>query len=83
MVWDPSARSRVFRLPRGLIRSLVATHINTGIKVAIKILNKDKIRQLDMSEKVKREIKIMKEFNHPHITRLYFCHVIVGAHCPM
>ena len=72
MVWDPSARSRVFQLSRGLIRSLVATHINTGIKVAIKILNKDKIRQLDMSEKVKREIKIMKEFNHPHITRLYF-----------
>ncbi|KAK8797222.1 hypothetical protein WA158_004432 [Blastocystis sp. Blastoise] len=49
----------------------LAIHINTGIKVAIKILNKEKIRQLDMSEKVKREIKILKEFNHPHIIRLY------------
>ena len=36
----------------------------TGIKVAIKILSKEKIKQLEMSEKVKREIQI-------HIVRLW------------
>lgn len=52
------------------LSDLVATHIKTGIKVAIKILNKDRINQLGMNAKVKREIKILKSFNHPHIVRL-------------
>jgi len=39
--------------------------------VAIKILNRNRIRQLDMDEKVRREIKILKLFYHPHIIRLY------------
>ena len=50
---------------------IVATHMPTKLKVAIKILSKDKIKQLDMSVKVKREIKILKMFKHPHIVRLY------------
>ena len=50
---------------------IVATHIPTNLKVAIKILSKDKIKQLDMAVKVKREIKILKKFKHPHIVRLY------------
>ena len=49
----------------------LATHLHTGIKVAIKILSKEKIRQLEMSEKVKREIQILRSFKHPHIVRLY------------
>jgi len=39
--------------------------------VAVKILNRAKIRLLDMEEKVKREIKILTLFMHPHIIRLY------------
>jgi 5'-AMP-activated protein kinase, catalytic alpha subunit len=49
----------------------VAEHVLTGHKVAIKILNRKKIKQMDMEEKVRREIKILRLFMHPHIIRLY------------
>eukprot|EP00270_Netrium_digitus_P009466 TRINITY_DN2870_c2_g1_i7.p1 TRINITY_DN2870_c2_g1~~TRINITY_DN2870_c2_g1_i7.p1 ORF type:complete len:593 (+),score=151.25 TRINITY_DN2870_c2_g1_i7:353-2131(+) len=49
----------------------VAEHVLTGHKVAIKILNRKKVKQMDMEEKVTREIKILKMFMHPHIIRLY------------
>jgi singapore isolate B (sub-type 7) whole genome shotgun sequence assembly, scaffold_4 len=45
--------------------------MKTGIKVAIKILSKEKIKQLEMGSKVKREIQILHSFKHPHIVRLY------------
>lgn len=43
----------------------------TNQKVAVKILNKRKIKTLGMFDKIKREIKILKLFNHPHIIKLY------------
>mmetsp|Transcript_6363 Transcript_6363/g.12098 ORF Transcript_6363/g.12098 Transcript_6363/m.12098 type:complete len:496 (+) Transcript_6363:583-2070(+) len=49
----------------------VAEHVLTGHKVAIKILNRRKIKAMDMEEKVRREIKILRLFMHPHIIRLY------------
>ncbi|KAG2500353.1 hypothetical protein HYH03_001927 [Edaphochlamys debaryana] len=49
----------------------VAEHVLTGHKVAIKILNRRKIQQMEMEEKVRREIKILRLFMHPHIIRLY------------
>ena len=49
----------------------LATHMITGIKVAIKIMSKDKIKELNMMEKVRREIRILRSFNHPHVVRLY------------
>ncbi|GBF87975.1 snf1-related kinase [Raphidocelis subcapitata] len=49
----------------------VAEHVLTGHKVAIKILNRRKIQAMDMEEKVRREIKILKLLMHPHIIRLY------------
>eukprot|EP00232_Nephroselmis_pyriformis_P004979 CAMPEP_0182903420 /NCGR_PEP_ID=MMETSP0034_2-20130328/31260_1 /TAXON_ID=156128 /ORGANISM="Nephroselmis pyriformis, Strain CCMP717" /LENGTH=515 /DNA_ID=CAMNT_0025038291 /DNA_START=214 /DNA_END=1761 /DNA_ORIENTATION=+ len=49
----------------------VAEHILTGHKVAVKILNRKKIKAMDMDEKVRREIKILRLFMHPHIIRLY------------
>lgn len=49
----------------------VAEHTLTGHQVAIKILNRKKIQSMDMEEKVRREIKILKLFMHPHIIRLY------------
>lgn len=48
-----------------------AEHVVTGHQVAIKILNRRKIRSMDMDEKVGREIKILRLFRHPHIIRLY------------
>eukprot|EP00601_Ochromonadales_sp_CCMP2298_P010920 CAMPEP_0173249996 /NCGR_PEP_ID=MMETSP1142-20121109/19344_1 /TAXON_ID=483371 /ORGANISM="non described non described, Strain CCMP2298" /LENGTH=662 /DNA_ID=CAMNT_0014182715 /DNA_START=241 /DNA_END=2229 /DNA_ORIENTATION=+ len=49
----------------------LAHHIVTGLKVAVKILNKGKIKHLEMAEKVRREINILKMCTHPHIIRLY------------
>lgn len=66
---------RIVTIP--LSNFIVATHVPTNLKVAIKILSKDKIKQLDMSVKVKREIKILKMFKHPHIVRLYVLFISV------
>ncbi|KAL8154198.1 hypothetical protein V2J09_011958 [Rumex salicifolius] len=49
----------------------IATHRLTRHKVAIKILNRRKIKNMEMEEKVRREIKILRLFMHPHIIRLY------------
>ncbi|KZV33311.1 hypothetical protein F511_05434 [Dorcoceras hygrometricum] len=49
----------------------IADHALTGHKVAVKILNRKKIKNMDMEEKVRREIKILRLFMHPHIIRLY------------
>ncbi|TMW58966.1 hypothetical protein Poli38472_007111 [Pythium oligandrum] len=49
----------------------LATHEITGHKVAIKILNRNKIRNLDMGEKVRREISLLRKMRHPHLIRLY------------
>ncbi|KAH0574710.1 Kinase, CAMK CAMKL [Spironucleus salmonicida] len=49
----------------------LAIHIATGIEVAIKIISKAKIQQLDMQSKVDREISIMQMFQHPHVIKLY------------
>ena len=49
----------------------LAKHELCGQKVAVKILNRKKIKLLKMDEKVKREINILKLFTHPHIIRLF------------
>lgn len=49
----------------------LATHIPTNCTVAIKILSKSKITQMNMWSKVEREIMIMKMARHPHIINLY------------
>ncbi|XP_019195157.1 PREDICTED: SNF1-related protein kinase catalytic subunit alpha KIN10-like [Ipomoea nil] len=49
----------------------IAEHALTGHKVAVKILNRRKIKNMEMEEKVRREIKILRLFMHPHIIRLY------------
>ncbi|KAL3640546.1 SNF1-related protein kinase catalytic subunit alpha kin10 [Castilleja foliolosa] len=49
----------------------IAEHIRTGHKVAIKILNRRRMKSPDMEEKVRREIKICRLFVHPHVIRLY------------
>lgn len=49
----------------------LAEHEPTGKKVAVKILNRQKIHAQQMDEKLKREIRILKMCMHPHIIRLY------------
>ncbi|XP_062509422.1 5'-AMP-activated protein kinase catalytic subunit alpha-2-like isoform X2 [Corticium candelabrum] len=49
----------------------IAEHRLTRHKVAVKILNKQKIRALDVVGKIRREIQNMKLFRHPHIIKLY------------
>ncbi|CAG5117787.1 unnamed protein product [Candidula unifasciata] len=49
----------------------IATHQLTGHKVAVKILNRQKIKNLDVVGKIRREIQNLKLFRHPHIIKLY------------
>ncbi|MCQ2815746.1 MAG: protein kinase [archaeon] len=53
----------------GLVR--LGTHIKTGEKVAIKILEKSKILESSDKERVEREIKILKILRHKNIIQLY------------
>ncbi|KDN35680.1 Pkinase-domain-containing protein [Tilletiaria anomala UBC 951] len=49
----------------------LATHSLTGHRVAMKIINRNKISSLDMGGRVKREIQYLKLLRHPHIVKLY------------
>ncbi|KAG7543881.1 Protein kinase domain [Arabidopsis thaliana x Arabidopsis arenosa] len=49
----------------------LALHVATGHKVAIKILNRAKIKNMGIEIKVQREIKILRLLMHPHIIRQY------------
>lgn len=49
----------------------LATHTLTGEKVAVKILEKDKIKDKKDVERITREIKILKKVRHPNIIQLY------------
>ena len=49
----------------------VGTHILTGEKVAIKILEKEKIIDVADVERVSREIHILKLIRNPHVIQLY------------
>lgn len=48
-----------------------AEHQTTQQKVAIKIINKRKMEQMNMHEKIRREINILQFLKHPHVIRLY------------
>lgn len=54
-----------------VVVGVVAVHEPTKKKVAIKTLNRKKLAQMDMGQKIRREINILRVFNHPHIIRLY------------
>ncbi|KAF1746762.1 hypothetical protein GCK72_023219 [Caenorhabditis remanei] len=49
----------------------VGIHEGTQYKVAVKILNRQKIKSLDVVGKIRREIQNLSLFRHPHIIRLY------------
>lgn len=56
-----------------MLHSLISVgeHVLTKHKVAVKILNRQKIKSLDVVGKIRREIQNLKLFRHPHIIKLY------------
>ena len=49
----------------------LGVHTPTEEKVAIKILEKGRIKDVSDVERVTREIHILKLIRHPHIVQLY------------
>lgn len=49
----------------------LATHIDTNLPVAIKVLSKEEIKQNDDFERVAREFDILIKIDHPNIIYLY------------
>eukprot|EP00002_Diphylleia_rotans_P034752 TRINITY_DN7497_c0_g1_i3.p1 TRINITY_DN7497_c0_g1~~TRINITY_DN7497_c0_g1_i3.p1 ORF type:complete len:336 (+),score=65.48 TRINITY_DN7497_c0_g1_i3:164-1171(+) len=49
----------------------LATHTLTSTKVAIKIIDKEKLQELTDRERLAREINIMKMVEHPNLIRLH------------
>ena len=71
-IWATATSAKSNVGPRGVFtcRALVVAYNTlTNHKVAIKILNRKKIKQQGVLEKVRREIKTLRKFNHPHIIK--------------
>ncbi|CAI5515443.1 unnamed protein product [Closterium sp. Naga37s-1] len=52
-------------------RVFLMEHRQTGGKVAVKTLKKERIVELGMQDKVRREISILLRVRHPNVIRLY------------
>ncbi|GFS41589.1 SOS3-interacting protein 3 [Actinidia rufa] len=48
-----------------------ARHLVTGKSVAMKVVGKEKVTKVGMTEQVKREISVMKMVQHPNIVELH------------
>ncbi|CAM8944069.1 unnamed protein product [Rhodiola kirilowii] len=48
-----------------------ATHLETGKVFAVKVLEKDRIIKLKITDQIKREISTLKLLKHPNVVRLY------------
>lgn len=48
-----------------------AIHVLSGEKIAIKILEKQKIKKEDDLVRIRREINILSKVQHPNIIQLY------------
>jgi 5'-AMP-activated protein kinase catalytic alpha subunit len=53
----------------GVVR--LGVNVITNHQVAIKILNKKKMKQLKVKEKTYKEIHLSKMFDHPNVVKLY------------
>ncbi|CAD8167657.1 unnamed protein product [Paramecium octaurelia] len=49
----------------------LAKHNITNTQVAIKIINKRKMKNSRMGAKIRREIRLLRYFNHPNVIKLY------------
>lgn len=58
---------------RDRISSFHSSHLplNSLIKVAVKVLEKSKIKDKKDVERISREIKILKQTHHPNVVQLY------------
>lgn len=61
----------------------IGQHQKTQHKVAVKILNRQKIKSLDVVGKIRREIQNLKLFRHPHIIKLYQVSGAADYHLPL
>jgi serine/threonine protein kinase len=57
----------------------VGIHVKTGVKVAIKITNRSKLKKMKMGEKLRTEIHVLRLLQHPHIIRLYVVRVLSSS----
>lgn len=48
-----------------------ARNLKTGMSVAIKVIDKEKILKVGMIEQIKREISVMRLVRHPNVVELY------------
>lgn len=48
-----------------------ARHLQTGMSVAIKVIDKEKILKVGMIDQIKREISVMRMVRHPNVVELY------------
>lgn len=48
-----------------------ALHVQSGEKIAIKIMEKSRIRKDDDEDRIRREMQILHKVNHPNIIQLY------------
>lgn len=48
-----------------------ARDLRTGMSVAIKIIDKEKVLKVGMIEQIKREISVMRLIRHPNVVELY------------
>lgn len=49
----------------------IGLHKKTNKKVALKIYDKEKMKEIQRKKSVRREIKLMERLNHPNIAKLY------------
>ena len=49
----------------------IGLHKPSNRKVALKIYEKEKMKEIQRKKSVRREIKLMERLNHPHIAKLY------------
>ncbi|KAI4356128.1 hypothetical protein L6164_000175 [Bauhinia variegata] len=48
-----------------------ARNLMTGMSVAIKVIDKEKVLKVGMIDQIKREISVMRLVRHPHVIELY------------
>lgn len=48
-----------------------AKNLKTGMSVAIKIIDKEKVSKVGMIDQIKREISVMRLIKHPNVVELY------------
>ncbi|KAI4331627.1 hypothetical protein MLD38_029799 [Melastoma candidum] len=48
-----------------------ARNLKTGMSVAIKVIDKEKILKVGLIDQTKREISVMRQVRHPHVLELY------------